>query len=81
MVVLNSINQMFEEMKTWDIEGISKIINKVKENKGVGMASVGRPFRLAITGRMNSASVDETSLVLGKEKVIKRLEEVIKNYP
>ena len=79
--ILKFLIQSFEEMKTWDIEGISKIINKVKENKGVGMASVGKPFRLAITGRMNSASVDETSLVLGKEKVLKRLEEVIKNYP
>ena len=44
------------------------------------MASVGKPLRLAITGRMNSASVDETSLVLGKEKVIKRVEEAIKSY-
>ena len=79
--ILKFLIQSFEEMKTWDIEGISKIINKVKENKGVGMASVGKPFRFAITGRMNSASVDETSLVLGKEKVLKRLEEVIKNYP
>ena len=79
--ILEFLIQSFKEMKTWDIEGIKKIINKVKENKGVGMASVGRPFRLAITGRMNSASVDETSLVLGREKVIKRLEEVIKNYP
>ena len=79
--ILEFLIQSFKEMKTWDIEGIKKIINKIKENKGVGMASVGRPFRLAITGRMNSASVDETSLVLGKEKVIKRLEEVIKNYP
>ena len=52
----------------------------VSQKKKVGMASVGKPLRLAITGRMNSASVDETSLVLGKEKVIKRVEEAIKSY-
>jgi len=29
---------------------------------------------------MNSASVDETSLVLGRDKAIKRVEDVIKSY-
>ena len=50
------------------------------EKNEVGMASIGKPLRLAITGRMNSASVDETSLALGKDKVIEWVEEVIKSY-
>ena len=43
------------------------------DHKGVGMPAVGKPFRLAITGRTNSASIDETALILGKEKVVKAL--------
>ncbi len=80
LVVLKFLAEGFKELTKWQVEDIKDLFNEVMEKKEVGMASVGKPLRLAITGRMNSASVDETSLVLGKEKVIKRVEEAIKSY-
>ena len=80
VTILKFLVEGFKELTNWQVEDIKSLFNEVMEKNEVGMASVGKPLRLAITGRMNSASVDETSLVLGKEKVIKRLEDVIKSY-
>ena len=78
--ILKFLAEGFKEITNWQVEDIKSLFNEVMEKNEVGMASVGKPLRLAITGRMNSASVDETSLVLGQEKVIKRVEDVIKSY-
>ena len=80
IVILKFLVEGFKELTKWQVEDIKNLFNEVMEKNEVGMASVGKPLRLAITGRMNSASVDETSLVLGKDKVIERVEEVIKSY-
>ena len=80
VTILKFLVEGFKELTNWQVEDIKSLFNEVMEKNEVGMASVGKPLRLAITGRMNSASVDETSLVLGQEKVIKRLEDVIKSY-
>ena len=80
VTILKFLVEGFKELTNWQVEDIKSLFNEVMEKNEVGMASVGKPLRLAITGRMNSASVDETSLVLGKEKVIKRVEDVIKSY-
>ena len=80
LIILKFLVEGFKEVTNWQVREIKNLFNEVMEKKEVGMASVGKPLRLAITGRMNSASVDETSLVLGKDRVIKRVEEVIKSY-
>ena len=80
VTILKFLVEGFKELTDWQVEDIKSLFNEAMEKNEVGMASVGKPLRLAITGRMNSASVDETSLVLGQEKVIKRVEDVIKSY-
>ena len=80
VTILKFLVEGFKELTNWQVEDIKSLFNEVMEKNEVGMASVGKPLRLAITGRMNSASVDETSLVLGQEKVIKTVEDVIKSY-
>ena len=80
LIILKLLVEGFKELTNWQVRDIKNLFNEVMEKKEVGMASVGKPLRLAITGRMNSASVDETCFVLGKERVLKRVEEVIKSY-
>jgi len=47
------------------------------ESANLGMGQVGKPLRLAVTGRMNSPPVDKTCAVLGRDKVIERMEEAL----
>tara|TARA_Y100000590_G_scaffold86174_1_gene96474 strand:- start:1321 stop:2700 length:1380 start_codon:yes stop_codon:yes gene_type:complete len=79
LLILDYLNLVFREIKNWDVKNIKESINKTMEEKQVGMASVGKPLRLAITGRTNSASVDETCFVLGKERVLERLKKILDN--
>ena len=46
----------------------------------VGMGSVGKPFRLSITGRINSPSIVKTAAILGKNKVVSRIKRVLKDF-
>ncbi|MFL2705701.1 MAG: glutamate--tRNA ligase [Gammaproteobacteria bacterium] len=79
LLILDYLNLVFKEIKIWDVKNIKESINKTMEEKQVGMASVGKPLRLSITGRTNSASVDETCFVLGKERVLERLNKILDN--
>jgi len=79
LLILDYLNLVFKEIKIWDVKNIKESINKTMEEKQVGMASVGKPLRLSITGRTNSASVDETCFVLGKERVLERLKKILDN--
>lgn len=56
---------------------ISEAIEKTMNQFSIGMGKVGQPFRLAITGQMGSPSIDKTAELLGKEKVLERLEKII----
>ena len=55
-------------------------INRTMKILDVGMADVGKPLRLAITGRMNAPSVDKISEVLGQDKVVQRLRDVLDKF-
>ena len=79
LLILDYLNLVFKEIKIWDVKNIKESIHKTMEEKQVGMASVGKPLRLSITGRTNSASIDETCFVLGKERVLERLKKILDN--
>ena len=44
------------------------------------MPQIGKPLRLAIAGTLSSPSIDETVEVLGREKVISRLEQALEKF-
>ena len=75
--VLSKLLKSLELLENWSAEEIRKIISFLKEDLGVDMSKIGKPFRLAITGTLSSPSIDETAEVLGKEKVISRLEKAL----
>ena len=78
--ILEKLSQEFQATDTWTSENIHEAINRTMKILDVGMADVGKPLRLAITGRMNSPSVAKTSEVLGQDKVIKRLRDVLDKF-
>ena len=80
MDVLKILLKEFSVLEEWTAEKIHCTIEKVMESANLGMGQLGRPLRLAVTGRMNSPSVDKTCAVLGRNKVIKRLEEALNKF-
>ena len=78
--ILSKLLKSLEPLDSWKAEEIQKIINLLKEDLGVGMPQIGKPLRLAIAGTLSSPSIDETVEVLGKEKVISRLEQALDKF-
>jgi glutamyl-tRNA synthetase len=78
--ILEKLSQEFQAMDTWTSENIHEAINRTMKILDVGMADVGKPLRLAITGRMNAPSVDKISEVLGQDKVVQRLRDVLDKF-
>jgi len=78
--VLVHLNSYIETIEDWNAENIHHAMNSVIEGLKINMSKIGQPFRLAITGTMNSPSIDKIAEILGKETVIFRLDRVIKEF-
>ena len=78
--VLVHLNSYLETIEDWNAENIHHAMNSVIEGLKINMSKIGQPFRLAITGKMNSPSIDKIAEILGKETVIFRLDRVIKEF-
>ena len=78
--VLNALLQEFSELDKWTSESIHNIVEKVMASFNLGMGQVAKPLRLAVTGRTQSPSIDKTCEVLGKDKVLNRLKEVLDRF-
>ena len=78
--ILSKLLKSLEPVDSWKSEEIQKIINLLKEDLGVGMPQIGKPLRQPIAGTLSSPSIYETVEVLGKEKVISRLEQALDKF-
>lgn len=72
---LELAKEKVEALDNWTTESIhSDVINAVCEALEVGMGKVGMPLRVAVTGGGQSPSVDAVIALIGKERVIKRIQ-------
>ncbi|WP_423185903.1 glutamate--tRNA ligase [Alishewanella sp. d11] len=62
------------DIDVWSVEAIHTEINAAAEALGLGMGKVGMPLRVAVTGGGNSPALDITLQLIGKERVLARIE-------
>lgn len=58
----------------WTVESIHGVISGAAEKLEVGMGKVGMPLRLALTGSLQSPSIDVTTHLIGREKAVLRID-------
>ncbi len=58
-------------------ERVHSLIQQLAETRGEPLVKIAQPIRVALTGRTVSPPMDEVMEVLGKEKVIQRLQKAI----
>ena len=56
---------------------VHQVIQELAEMRGEPLVMIAQPLRVALTGRTASPPIDEVMEVLGKERVIKRLQKAI----
>ena len=73
LVPLEALYQRFEAMKDWAPDALQACINDVCVEFDVGMGKVAQPLRVAVTGASQSPAIDMTLTLLGKQRVLERL--------
>ena len=63
--------------KEWDIATIEQTARDVAESQGVSLKNLAQPLRAAVTGRTSSPGLFEVLDILGREIVIKRVNDLI----
>ena len=62
--------------ETFDRENLEIIVNEIIKNKEINFKSIGQPLRVALTGSKFGPGLYDILLSLGKEEVLKRLNQI-----
>ena len=73
-VVVNTFKEEIKNTNDWTVEALSQVINNVKEKAGVKGKLLFMPIRIASSGIMHGPELADTLYLLGKEKILSRLE-------
>ncbi|MFU8798217.1 MAG: glutamate--tRNA ligase, partial [Gammaproteobacteria bacterium] len=72
-----SFRQQLAELADWTAEAIHQILISTAEQHGLGLGKLAQPVRIAVTGGTVSPPIDGTLKLLGREKVLTRLDRAI----
>ena len=61
-------------LESWEPTAIEDALRRSAEKLGVGFGKLVQPLRLALTGGLASPGIDQVVLLLGKEKVRRRID-------
>ena len=79
-VVLEPLTALYErlcQVDDWQRDVLQQCINDVSAEFNINMGKIAQPLRVAITGSSMSPSIDMTLTLLGKSRVILRLEHAL----
>lgn len=75
--LLTGLFSQLATLESWEPDRLQTCINDfaVSQNKGLG--KIAQPLRVAVTGNTMSPSIDVTLALLGKQRVLARLENIL----
>jgi glutamyl-tRNA synthetase len=68
----------FKKVDSFIAPEIEKVFSALVEKHNIKLGNLAQPVRVAVTGKAESPGIFEVLEILGKEKVLKRLEKAIK---
>lgn len=75
---LKKLRTMLSALDSFDEKSLEKIFNELAAATNLKMTDLAQPVRVAMTGSTASPGIYEVLAILGKERVLKRLDRVIK---
>ena len=76
--LLPELAAKLKNLPTFDAPGIKQMFHDYAEEKGLKMGKVMPPVRAAVAGTMESPDLPDMLAALGRERVVKRVEEAVK---
>ena len=64
-------------LETWTTEALHELIEATAAELGQGMGKVGMPLRVAVTGLGQSPAIDAVMALVGKERVLARIDRAL----
>lgn len=77
VAVLSPTRQALAEISDWQAKTIHDTIEKMANQLGVKLGKIAQPLRVAITGNTTSPPIDVTLYLIGKKRVLARLDRVL----
>jgi glutamyl-tRNA synthetase len=74
---LTALYQAFEKVEVWQADNLQVCINDVCAAFDLGMGKIAQPLRVAITGGSQSPAIDMTLTMIGKRRVLERLDKAL----
>ncbi len=75
--MLGLLAERLAALDSWSSEALHALLEAIQEERGVGMGKVAQPIRVAVTGSTISPAIDETLILLGKERTLARMRRAI----
>jgi glutamyl-tRNA synthetase len=77
MPMFDQVITLLSQESVLEKESVHRLIQQLSEKRGEPLVKIAQPLRVALTGRTVSPPIDEVIEVLGKERVIRRLQKAI----
>lgn len=74
---LTELYQALTHLDLWDRDTLQTCINDISVKFDINMSKIAQPLRVAITGGSMSPSIDITLALIGKARVLKRLDQAL----
>ncbi|GAA4496960.1 glutamate--tRNA ligase [Pseudaeromonas paramecii] len=74
---LQLLREKLAALTSWEVEPLHHAIEATAAELELGMGKVGMPLRVAVTGLGQSPSIDAVMALVGRERVLARLDKVI----
>ena len=76
---LKALREVFASVTPFNVDGLNKAMKEYAAKSGALMSLLVHPVRVACTGRAVGPGLYQLMEVLGKERVVGRMDRVIKN--
>ena len=68
----------FEKLQDFSEKNLESAFQRVMDQTGLKLGKIAQPVRVALTGKTASPGIFEVTAILGKQKVITRLQKAIR---
>ncbi|GIW46625.1 MAG: glutamate--tRNA ligase [Deltaproteobacteria bacterium] len=76
--IFRDLIERLSSLSDFSASELQRVFGEIIEQKGLKLVQVAQPVRVALTGKTVSPGIFEVMEILGKEKVLERLERAIK---
>ena len=75
---LRLLIDQFENLDDFSEENLENAFKAAMDQTGLKLGKIAQPVRVALTGKTASPGIFEVSAILGKDKVLSRLQKAIR---